>query len=415
MRGLSLLLAGITLAACTRTTGTALPANPLAAALSPASTFNYATMYKFNGGSDASTPLAGLVQFNGLLYGTTYGGGATSGQCKEGCGTVYSIDPNPSYAEKVIHRFSGGPDDGAFPEAGLRVYDGAFYGTTFFGGETASSCYTDRGCGTVFKMSPSGIESWKYAFKGSSDGANPAGGLVMAANGLFYGTTEYGGSSGYGSVFSVSTSGQENVIYSFNGPPNDGAYPVADVVAFDGELYGVTRSGGENNVGTVFSVTPAGAKRWLYNLDAAGGDRPVGLIEVDNELLGAASADGPLKRGTLFSISTSGTSFQIVHTFSGYPQDGIKPLAAPIATNGLLLGTTFGGGSHGDGLIYGLTTSKPRKECFMHSFPQSNSDGLQPAAPLLIYNGVLYGTTVEGGNYSPSGPSFGTVFRISPC
>src|ERR1700722_12389247 len=148
---------------------------------------------------------------------------------------------------------------GQIPKAALIDVDGALYGTTYGGG-----VYAD---GTVFSVSTTGAEKVLYSFLGdngsANDGANPSASL-LAVKGLLYGTTEYGGypSSGgcnAGTVFRISTLGAEKVIYRFYGyychdhVYNDGANPLASLIDVKGKLYGTTYSGGGGGIsGTVF-------------------------------------------------------------------------------------------------------------------------------------------------------------------
>jgi uncharacterized repeat protein (TIGR03803 family) len=146
------------------------------------------------------------------------------------------------------HRFSRGLD-GTQPAAGLVYVDGAFYGTTTEGGS--------NGYGTVFKITPPHAERVVYSFKGGADGAEPYGGSLIYRNGAFYGTTAYGGGNGigYGTIFKVTTSGLETILHHFKGGA-DGANPEAGLVEVNGTLYGTTYAGGKSQCGTVFSLTP---------------------------------------------------------------------------------------------------------------------------------------------------------------
>jgi uncharacterized repeat protein (TIGR03803 family) len=125
--------------------------------------------------------------------------------------------------------------------------NGTLYGTTENGGASNH--------GTVFKVSTSGSEHVVYSFKGSPDGMIPYARLV-SLNGTLYGTTRYGGANGLGTIFKVSTSGSEHVVYSLAGPPADGQYPVAGMTAVNGMLYGTASQGGQSAVGMVFKLTP---------------------------------------------------------------------------------------------------------------------------------------------------------------
>ncbi|MBV9263882.1 MAG: hypothetical protein JO324_06125 [Candidatus Eremiobacteraeota bacterium] len=159
-----------------------------------------------------------------------------------------------------MYRFTGG-SDGAYPVSGLVDVNGTLYGTTFEGG--GSGCYSHLGCGTVYSISPSGAEKVLYRFSGGSDGSNPAAALIDV-DGVLYGTTARGGGSGCGgfgcgTVYSIGTAGTETVLHSFGGEP-DGADPVAALVDVKGALYGTTASGGRgcgsSGCGTVFALTP---------------------------------------------------------------------------------------------------------------------------------------------------------------
>ena len=215
----------------------------------------------------------------------------------------------------------------------------------------------------MFALIPTGTNSQEtvlYKFGGSpSDGSNPAGGLRWV-DGTFYGTTQYGGKYNFGTIFTISTSGKERVIWSFAGPPGDGAYPVANLVPLNCpsrcEIYGVTSQGGTANVGTIFKLVPGGTKpleQPVHSFTQAEGDSPVGLAAHQSMLYGAASADGADKRGSLFSFdaqaSSSSQPFQVIHSFRGFDKDGALPYGRPLLYNGVLYGTTR---EAGNGTIY---------------------------------------------------------------
>jgi uncharacterized repeat protein (TIGR03803 family) len=212
-------------------------------------------LHNFGGGSDGATPVAGFINVNGTLYGTTeYGGG--SGCYGYGCGTVYSI--NTSGTERVLYRFDG-RSDGSGPQVGLVSVNGTLYGTTENGG--GSGCY-GYGCGTVYSISTAGKEKVLHRFSGGSDGTQPLAGLIDA-NGELFGTTFAGGGSGCdgsgcGTVYRISTTGKEKVLHSF-GNGSDGANPMAALTNRKGTLYGATEVGGSgcySGCGTVFALAP---------------------------------------------------------------------------------------------------------------------------------------------------------------
>jgi uncharacterized repeat protein (TIGR03803 family) len=154
--------------------------------------------------------------------------------------------------EKVLYSFGAfGSGDGEGPFAGLIALNGVLYGTTIEGGANNT--------GTVFSATPSGTEKIVYSFgaSGSGDGAYPQWAGVIAVNGVLYGTTVAGGANGFGTVFSVTTSGSETVLHSFGAfGSGDGAGPMASLTLRAKTLYGTTAGGGADNEGTVFSINP---------------------------------------------------------------------------------------------------------------------------------------------------------------
>jgi uncharacterized repeat protein (TIGR03803 family) len=156
----------------------------------------------------------------------------------------------------VLHSFGDRTDDGRGPQASLIYVNGAFYGTTADGGErtmAGRSCKAE-GCGTVYRISRSGVEHAIYRFRLRPDAAHPVGGLLYVKD-MFYGTTDYGGSYGRGAIFQVTMLGRETVLHAFSGKP-DGANPMSALTDVNGALYGTTPGGGSNNIGTIFRINP---------------------------------------------------------------------------------------------------------------------------------------------------------------
>jgi uncharacterized repeat protein (TIGR03803 family) len=321
-------------------------------------------------------------------------------------------------AYHVLYTFRG--RHGSGPYAGLIDVNGALYGITAYGGT--------YGGGTLFKMTTSGKETVLNSFFGVH-GALPSGGLIDV-NGRLYGTTELGGRGGdcsgdrCGTVFSITTSGKEAVLHDFGGSP-DGAEPEGALIDVKGTFYGTTLAGGAYDEGTVFSITRSGKESVLHSFVGGAGDGfdpRSGLVNVNGALYGttqfggAHTCGGPsISCGAVFSITTSGKE-TVVHSFSG--TDGEAPTAGLIDVDGMLYGTTDNGGSggcggSGCGTVFSMTTSG--KESVIHSF--SGGDGAQPWAGLIDVNGTLYGTTVTGGS-AGSGCAYvsigcGTVFSIT--
>jgi uncharacterized repeat protein (TIGR03803 family) len=289
--------------------------------------------------SFASTPYSGLVQgSDGNIYGTTASGG-TSGR-----GTVFKI--TPSGTESALYSFPAGSSD---PYTGLiQGSDGNFYGTTGAGGTNDD--------GTVFKITPSGTETVMHAFaKTGSDGETPYAGLIQGSDGNLYGTTYFGGASGFGTVFKVTLSGIETVLYSFAGG-SDGQHPYADVIqGSDGNFYGTTYDGGANGLGTVFKLTPSGTETVLYSFaggSSDGANPEAGLTQgSDGNFYGNTLQGGTNGLGTVFKVIPSGIE-TVLHAFAG-GSDGANPSANLLqSSDGNLYGSTGAGGTNGYGAFF---------------------------------------------------------------
>jgi uncharacterized repeat protein (TIGR03803 family) len=253
-------------------------------------------IYNFRGVPDAQQPNAGLIALAGKLYGTASGGA-------NGRGAIFSV--NTSGRERVLYSFDGG-SGGAYPQASLLAVNGVLYGTADAGGKNANC---NLGCGTVFSVTPAGKQTVLYRFKGGlADGASPKAPLTAIGNAL-YGTTFGGGSALDGTVFSITLSGRERVLHSFTGfSTNDGGYPSGGLTAVGTTLYGATSAGGVPNNGTIFAVSASGQESVLYVFH--GGGYPIdgaapesALIALNGVLYGTTSTGGNSFRGTVFSYT----------------------------------------------------------------------------------------------------------------
>ena len=315
------------------------------------------TLHSFAGAPDGAQPVAGLVRdASGNLYGTTAQGGGAPCTFESGCGTVFKIDA--SGMETVLYNFTGGTDGGA-PMAGLvRDAAGNLYGTTYYGGDL--SCESGTGCGTVFKLSTTGAETVLYSFAGGTDGELPAAGLVRDAAGNLYGTTLVGGAYGAGTVFRVTEAGKEKVLYSFTGGV-DGSLPLATLVRdAAGSLYGTTQLGGTYGAGTVFQVGGTGTERILHSFRGGmdGGYPFAGLVmDPAGNLYGTTFFGGGTGCeggcGTVFELIAGGAG-TILHSFTGRADGGYPRAALVQDAAGKLYGTAEIGGASGAGAVFRL-------------------------------------------------------------
>ena len=311
---------------------------------------------------------------------------------------------------QVAHDFAGGATDGASPEGGLILAtDGNFYGTTSGGGAF--------GGGTIFRMTPSGTITVLHSFGGGvSDGLNPADPLVQATDGDFYGTTTTGGVSNLGTVFKITSAGTFTLLHSFAGGTADGGNPLARLIqASDGDLYGTTPSGGALNLGTAFKITLTGAVTVLHSFAGQPNEGAVpraALIEgADGNFYGTTTDVVILSSGmgTVFKMTPSGT-VTVLHFFAGGSSDGQLPQSALVqATDGNFYGTTLFGGAAGRGTIFRVTPSESFS--LLHSFDGSGVGEAEAGDLIMGTDGNVYGTTRWLGDVFYFGP---TVFRMTP-
>ncbi len=360
------------------------------------------TLYNFVGnGTDGVHPQAGLIQgSDGNFYGTTVSGGGS------GYGTVFRISPAGVFT--TLHSFTGSGTDGASPKAGLiQGSDGNFYGTTNSGG---GSYYCN---GTVFQITPGGVLTTLHSFTQiGTDGSEPDAGLVQGSDGNFYGTT-YTGSNNFGTVFSITSSGEYTNLHSFSGSGMDGEHPEASLVqGSDGNFYGTTAAGGgsSSDGGTVFQITPAGNYTTLHSFTGIGldGQFPrAGLIQgSDGNFYGTTASGGAGEGvGTVYQITPTGL-YRPLYSFPG--TDGATPFAGLVqGSDGNLYGTTEYGGSGSAGTVFQVTLAGAH--IILHSFTGSGTDGVYPDAGLIQgSDGNFYGTTPSGGS---SGQ--GTIFKLT--
>lgn len=269
---------------------------------------------------------------------------------------------------------------------------------------------TGTGFGTVFSLTTTGTERIVYRFAGGTDGADPYGRLLYL-NGTLYGTTYAGGANNAGTVFALTPQGSETVLHSFGGP-NDGANPEAGLTNVNGTLYGTTHAGGASGYGTVYSITTAGSETVLHSFPSSqrDGEGPTApLLDVNGTLYGTTGT-GAVKSGlgTLYKISLTGKEAIVVIFHENVAL--CCPDAGLIARGSTLYGAGAGGGAYGwGGGVFACGTSGSCS--VLHSFSGNKGkqpDGWEPLSVLTDVNGTLYGTTFKGGTNKR-----GTVFAIS--
>jgi uncharacterized repeat protein (TIGR03803 family) len=263
-------------------------------------------------------------------------------------------------------------------------------------------------------------------FYTNSAGIRPVGGLVLSNNTL-YGTASAGGSSGVGTVFRVNTDGTGFTnLHSFTKtsyPDRDyESGPRAQLVLSGDTLYGTTADGGSANNGTVFKINTDGtgftnlysfkglgsSTSTPYDTNSDGATPDAGLILSSNILYGTAMYGGSFGAGTVFKVNIDGTGFTNLHSFYNVPDDGAYPRASLALLGNTLYGTTFGGGSSGNGTVFKINTDGTGYTNLYNCIPGIYGGGISPEAGLVVLGNTLYGTMSMGGSANN-----GTVFKIN--
>jgi uncharacterized repeat protein (TIGR03803 family) len=310
--------------------------------------------------------------------------------------------------------------DGAFPVAGLVLSGNTLYGTAQAGGSW--------GHGAVFLVSTDGTGfASLHSFMGS-DGMNPYAALISSSNTL-YGTANCGGGSGAGTVFALDVAGTNfSTLHNFaalSGNPlvnNDGADSYAGVILSGNTLYGTAEEGGSAGGGAVFAINidgtgftnlhsfPATFSDGSNLTNSEGFGPQAGLVFSGNSLYGTAVAGGSAGSGTIFALNSDGTGFTNLHNFGASStnssgvntnDDGGNPVARLILSGDTLYGTAPNGGRAGNGTVFAVNADGTGFRT-LHTFTElenhTNSDGATPQAGLILSGNTLYGAAEYGGS-----------------
>ena len=316
-------------------------------------------------------------------------------------GTIFSFNPNGDTLTSLAS-FDGA--NGSRPFASLTLgTDGLFYGTTLRGGSS--------GFGTIFSFNPTGNTLTSLASFDFYNGSRPYASLTLGADGLFYGTASGGGSSRSGTIFSFNPTGNTlTSLASFDF--YNGAAPVASLtLGADGLFYGTTAGGGSSLAGTIFSFNPTGnTLTSLASFDRTNGNgaEPVASLTLgtDGLFYGTTSVVDrfTFNAGTIFSFNPTGNTLTSLARFDG-TNGGLPYASLTLGTDGLFYGTTSFGGNSDNGTLFSFNPTGNILTS-LASFDRTNGD--EPQASLTLgTDGLFYGTTTGGGSSNN-----GTIFSF---
>lgn len=365
--------------------------------------------------NNGDSPTGSFTSVGSILYGMTSRGGTGTLY-----GTIFKFDPTANANPySLLYSFAGGPDDGAYPyESSLRLSGRILYGMTSLGG--AYSGTDNNGLGTIFSFDTAAENhppEILHNFAGQpSDGAAPWGDLTPAGANL-YGMTYSGGANNMGTVFKYDTAAPNSpgtLLHSFAGG-TDGAHPYGTVTVIGTILYGTTSAGGTQGSGTIFKFnTVTNELTVLHNFGDTADDGVLpsfGFALAKTVLYGVTTMGGVYGKGTIFKYDVDSKAYKVLHSFRGGAADGDSPVGTPVVSGTMLYGTTrLGGGGYtadgaGLGTVYMFDTKK-RRLALLHSFQGSPDDGMNPCGALTFLGETLYGMTPAGGANGQ-----GTIFR----
>jgi uncharacterized repeat protein (TIGR03803 family) len=380
----------------------------------------FSLIYSFTGSSTGEYPGELTIDKAGNLYGFTSGGTG-------GAGLIWELKQrNGSWQFITLYAFQGG-NDGGGPQRVIFGPDGALYGVTEGGGTTGSGTVFRLAPKATF--CPTVLCPWEktilYNFTGDfnqNDGYEPVGPVTFDAAGNIYGVTYNGGEPNQGIAWKLTKSNgswSESILHTF-GTGNDGALPTDGVILDpSGNVYGTTSFGGAGQLGTVYELSPSGSgyTETILHDFAPGGDAgevPVGglIFDPSGDLLGTTT-DGGNEGGTVFMLTPGSGSWTIsVLAYISPGTDG--PFAMLFRSPaGNLYGTTLNNPSAG--AVFEVTPNGGGWTYSNLYVFRDGGDGGHPDSNVVMdANGNLYGTALYGGGGYCDGNGCGTVWEIRP-
>jgi len=389
------------------------------------------TIYSFGATEpiDGAVPKGSLTSVNGLLFGrttTTIVTARPPPMTIGSYGVIFHFDPNNvASTYSIDHVFAGGDlDDGDNPRHdAMTPLNGLLYGTTLEGGTHNN--------GIIFSIGQDGTDYQVLLSLHNSIGDESHSCFVVGQNGILYGMTASGGDNGEGVIFSFNPAtptptptatptampANFQTLFSFACASSTGKEPHGRLTLDPNLtiLYGMTRKGGDHDLGVVFKFdTSDNTYSELHDFagghdDGATSDHGY-VVQSGDHLYGMTTNGGHHDDGVLFRIKTDGSSFDLLHKFGETHHDGKNPYGSLLLVDNKLYGTTANGGDNDLGTVFVINTDGNNyQRLYSFSGQTNNDDGSKPIDNVILVNGWLYGMATEGGAKGQ-----GTIFKVSP-
>jgi uncharacterized repeat protein (TIGR03803 family) len=395
------------------------------AASSSSTIYSFGTTQPIDGG----VPKGSLTYVNGLLFGrttTTLTAPTPGGPPSGSYGVIFHFDPNnvaSSYSIDHVfagHDAEGGGSDGDNPRHdAMTPFNGLLYGTTLEGGTHNN--------GIIFSIGQDGT-GYQVLLSLHNSIGDEAHSCFVVANDILYGMTASGGDNGEGVIFSFDpaptptatatatpTPANFQTLFSFACASSTGKEPHGRLTLDPNgtTLYGMTRKGGDHDLGVVFSIDTNGDNYTeLHDFAGGGSDGATSdhgyVVQSGHHLYGMTTNGGHHNDGVIFKLNIDDQSFQLLHKFGETHHDGKNPYGSLLLVNDKLYGTTANGGDNDMGTVFVINTDGNNYQR-LYSFGGQTNDGSKPIDNVILVNGWLYGMTTEGGAKGQ-----GTIFKVSP-
>jgi uncharacterized repeat protein (TIGR03803 family) len=340
---------------------------------------NFQQRYQFKTGTPGANPqFSEPIEYNGKFYGMTPAGGSS------GLGVIFEWDPVTNVYTKKID-FNG--NNGSRPQGSLVLNGNKFYGMTVNGGISD--------LGVIFEWDPATNIYTKRMDMNASGGRNPLGNLVLS-NGKFYGMTIGGGTStDFGVIFEwdpVTNVYTKKIDFNFT----NGGTPLGSLSLSAGKFYGMTLQGGSNNRGVIFEwdpVTNVYIKRIDFNGTNGGSPLANNLVLNSGKFYGMTASGGSNNIGVIFEWNPATNVFTKKIDLDFLAGNG--PGGSLRLSGGKFYGLTSVGGTNGAGVIFEWN---PVTNVYLKKIDLSNNDGGYPQGSLAFSGGKFYGMTGSGGS-----------------